>query len=91
MNWLWDLTGGRPMIYVEGLFIDTVNGFPVVHYRDRSGRHWMAQSQWALFRVPYRWSKDHEPDCRRSQPLQPGAELDQAEGGWNAGRHPQGH
>ena len=48
---LWKLTGGRPMTYIESLFVDVGTGAAVNLYADRLGRHWMATSRWALFRV----------------------------------------
>jgi hypothetical protein len=51
MNWLWKLTGGRPMTRVQHLFVDRVSGQDVFHYRDRMGRNWMANGAWALYRV----------------------------------------
>ena len=51
MNWLWKLTGGRPMTRVQHLFVDRVSGQDVCHYRDRFGRNWMATSAWDLSRV----------------------------------------
>lgn len=47
------LTGGRPMIRGDCLFVDVVNGREVWAYTDRLGRSWMAQGffGWSLFRV----------------------------------------
>lgn len=51
MNWLWKLTGGRPMTRLQCLFVDCVSGEDVCHYRDKFGRNWMASNAWARFRV----------------------------------------
>ena len=50
--WWTYLTGGRPMRRTGCAFVDRVTGRWVEYYRDRFGREWMAQSRWALFRVP---------------------------------------
>jgi len=47
----WALSG-RPMTYMYYAFTDGVSGLPVNIYRDAKGRHWMARSKWAWFRVP---------------------------------------
>lgn len=65
MKWLWKLTGGRPMTYVHCLFVDSVDGSSVCHYRDRLGRNWMATGPWALFRV--RRTTDHVIQQAESQ------------------------
>jgi hypothetical protein len=51
MTFLQRLLGGRPMKYLGCAFIDTVSGAEVNLYRDTIGRHWLAESRWALFRV----------------------------------------
>lgn len=51
MRWLWKLTGGRPMTFVNFRFTDVVNGLPVHHFHDRLGRDWLAHGRWSLFRV----------------------------------------
>jgi hypothetical protein len=48
---LWKLTGGRPMVWIESLFVDYISGRTVSLYADRLGRRWMAEGRWALFRV----------------------------------------
>jgi hypothetical protein len=50
-QWVWRLTGGRPMIREGFNFTDRVSGESVCDYRDRLGRRWMATSKWARFRV----------------------------------------
>lgn len=54
-NWIlfrfFKLTKGRPMFFVETLFIDRVTGKTVCHYRDRFGKSWMATSRWGWDRV----------------------------------------
>lgn len=53
MSWLWKLLGGRPMQCIDQLFIDRISGEAVNLYEDRLGRRWMANTRWALFRVPH--------------------------------------
>lgn len=50
-GWLWKLTGGRPMIRLEFLFVDLMTGRRVYHYKDRLGRRWMATGSMARFRT----------------------------------------
>lgn len=51
-DWLFRLTGGRPMKLIEHcVFIDRVTGCSVSLWRDRLGRSWLAENQWSLFRV----------------------------------------
>lgn len=45
------LLGGRPMVPIAYAFTDKVSGLPVWIFRDRYGRHWMATSHRAWFRV----------------------------------------
>lgn len=40
------------MIDNGSAFIDTVSGNEIRYYTDRFGRKWLAESKWALFRVP---------------------------------------
>jgi hypothetical protein len=51
MNWLYWLTGGRPMKHVEFLFTDVVSGRGVHSFIDCYGRRWMAEGPWSWFRV----------------------------------------
>ena len=51
MNLIKNLLGGRPMRKQGALFVDRVSGESVNHYIDTLGRHWMAASAWAFFRV----------------------------------------
>lgn len=46
------LTGGRPMTWVQSLFVNQVTGDLVSEYRDQLGRRWMATGPWDEFRVP---------------------------------------
>lgn len=55
---LKQLLGGRPMRYESSAFTDRVSGARVNYYLDRFGRRWMAESRWALFRVPAHPTKD---------------------------------
>ena len=50
-NFLYRLTGGRPMDCLELGFRDCVVGKPVWYWRDKFGRRWMAFSAWSFFRV----------------------------------------
>jgi hypothetical protein len=51
VNWLWKLTGGRPMRRLEHRFTDQVSGRGVWRFVDRLGREWLAEGAWSLFRV----------------------------------------
>lgn len=50
-QWLWRLTGGRPMFRGKPLFRDVVSGDMVYCYTDRLGRTWMAENNCSMFRV----------------------------------------
>jgi len=50
---IYYLTGGRPMKFVDDLFMDVVTGYFVDLYKDRRGRYWMAHGPWALWRLPH--------------------------------------
>lgn len=50
-NFLFWLTGGRPMKRGEYVMRDRVSGENIYYYDDKLGREWLASGSWALFRV----------------------------------------
>lgn len=54
MRLLYWLTGGRPMRNDGFAFTDKVTGRMIYHWTDKSGRKWIAENRWSLFRVESR-------------------------------------
>ena len=54
-QWLWQKTGGRPMVLVEHAFVDSISGKSVWYAVDKLDRCWMTEGSWSSFRVSTAW------------------------------------
>lgn len=54
MNWLWKLTGGRPMKFIRAEFYDHIVKKDVCSYMDKHGHYWFAFSPWTWGRLRMR-------------------------------------